>query len=220
MTKSILVLGPPLCGKEETCRTLLGEYRSMIRPIKVGDMVRERIKTDEGFRNLMSRLGPGALVPDDEVVSMTKPAYDKAAQDGVQAVYWDGFGRTGEQISLMNGWGALTPDQSHSLVIIIDVSLDVCKRRLQSDIATGARRGREDNSDLVERYHVYQNHLPYIKSKLLHRGIRWVDMRGDIGREQQNQHILDLSRILRIRRIDPSGQPAFSGSGLAERLVG
>ena len=90
LTKCILLIGPPGCGKGTLSDNIVGEF--YIPHVSTGDIVRKGMKDDtELGKKMKDYLGKGLLVPDDMSTDMLKKFLDTFQ---MTTFILDGFPRT------------------------------------------------------------------------------------------------------------------------------
>ena len=172
MVSTIVLLGPPGCGKGTQAARLQGEVG--YAPLATGDLLREaREAGTELGRRASEYMDRGELVPDDLIVETVRDALTDL--DG-RHVLLDGFPRTVAQADAL-AHALAEHGRDLSAAVLIDVPDDVVVERIM-----GRHQGRSDDrpETVRERLRVYHRATEPLADYYRVRGLlRRVDGAGD-----------------------------------------
>ncbi|KND49940.1 MAG: hypothetical protein AB197_00310, partial [Parcubacteria bacterium C7867-002] len=118
------LLGAISSGKGHTCKLLQEEFKDNMSIIGLGALVRDRLQTDDQFRQAWGQhIGDGHLLPDEVVCPMLNSAL---LQPLNRIVVIEGFDRTPEQIDWSKHRGLIGPN---SIFFRLNATEEVCRRR-------------------------------------------------------------------------------------------
>jgi adenylate kinase len=156
MKKLFLIIGAPGSGKT-TDAELIAEQNESITHYSTGDMFRAEIATNSELgKTINSYVSNGNLVPIEIVINTISKAIEQSPTD---IVIIDGYPRSTEQMTELDGYLAKNSNISLVYTIEVKVSVEVAKQRV-----LGRARGDDDNENVFNnRMKVYTDPLKDIQ---------------------------------------------------------
>jgi len=191
----LLTLGPPFVGKGLSGIKVKEVWESSehgLFCVTNGDLVRDRLKTDEAFAAVCAEAErSGELIPDEYMLPMTRAEYSRGVVRREVNFYCDGFDRTDVQVREKIKWG-ITPD--NTTVLILEATLARCLHNKAIGDAAKLRANRNDNSKATERYRLYDRHRSSVLRALRESGFHPVLINADCDVEQVADKVVAYAR--------------------------
>lgn len=170
MSKKIVLLGPPGCGKG-TQSKLLVDNKNFFQ-LSTGDLLRAATSDNksEVGQKIKQIMQQGGLVPDNFVIDII---VKKVSDLKYQNIIFDGFPRNLNQAKVLDeSLKEISVKLDHA--ILFEVDFTILEQRIQNRISESVNEKRSDDNleTLLKRIEVYKNNtLPivdfYKKKKIL-----------------------------------------------------
>jgi adenylate kinase len=157
MKKLFLIIGAPGSGKT-TDAELIAEKNAAITHYSTGDMLRTEVASGSTRgKEIESYISKGLIVPIAIAIETIVHAIKNAPTD---VIVIDGYPRSMEQLSALDGYLKTDPSLELSSVIEVRVSEETAKERV-----LGRSRGADDNTEVFyNRMKVYKEPLEAIQN--------------------------------------------------------
>lgn len=173
-------IGPTCVGKgwetELLDDHLKKRHSKALGIVCVGDLVRERFKVDERFKDLYEKsVIHGELVPDPEVIPMFDTRFDEVQRISSIRLN-DGFCRTVRQVKHAEGLGLL---DVNSVTFLLHASRSTCHRRALDRQERKKNGSRLDEGAFEKRFAFHQRTIGQIHSALQSTNTRIIQIDAD-----------------------------------------
>ncbi len=167
MSRTVILFGPPGCGKGTQAEFLLNALE--LPHISTGDMFRDHIgrETELGIR-VKEILASGALVPDEVTDQMVEERLSR--EDMVGGELLDGYPRNVSQAAtlerILSGLNRQADD-----VVVLEVDQEELLNRIAERGKTSGRADDQDRDKALHRLHVYREETEPC--------VGWYEQRGN-----------------------------------------
>jgi adenylate kinase family enzyme len=153
----IHLLGPTNVGKGYVCKLLKRHsFNGVLAFIGLGDLIRDRLKTDLEFRHrYASVIARGDLVSDLEVNPIVMKENIRV-RNKAQVVITDGLFRNAKQVRRGRMMGMLG---ANSTILVLDALPSTCIRRAADRVKRKPDGPRLDANDIQRRLRIYEQHF-------------------------------------------------------------